>query len=69
MLCLLSAGCFHKEPMHTQTVPDARYRAAVAESDPAQFNLPAAGSPEEAAMLKALRICLRIIALLIWRPT
>lgn len=54
MLALLVSGCSQKEPMHTQTVPDARYRAALAESDPTRFDLPAAGSPEESAMLGAL---------------
>lgn len=54
MLLLLTSGCFNKEPMHTQTVPDARYRAALAASDPANYDLPAEGSVEEAAMLKAL---------------
>jgi hypothetical protein len=40
--------------MHTQTVPDAQYRAALLESDPARYELPTEGSPEEAAMLAAL---------------
>ncbi|NCG09326.1 MAG: hypothetical protein GWO81_07155 [Verrucomicrobia bacterium] len=40
--------------MHTQTVPDARYRTALAESDPSSFNVPVAGSAEEGAMLGAL---------------
>ena len=48
------AGCSSNEPMHTQTVPDAKYRAALAESDPLCHNPPVAGSPEEAAMLGAL---------------
>jgi hypothetical protein len=37
--------------MHTQTVPDADYHAALEWSDPANYNLPPAGSPAEAAML------------------
>lgn len=54
LYALLLAGCSHNEPMHTQTVPDAKYRAALAETDPSLHNPPVAGSPEEAAMLGAL---------------
>jgi hypothetical protein len=54
LLTLFLTGCSEEEPMHTQTVPDARYRAALAESDPSRYELPAEGSAEEGAMLSAL---------------
>jgi hypothetical protein len=41
--------------MHTQTVPDAIYRAALERTAPAKFELPPEGSPEEAAMLKSVQ--------------
>jgi hypothetical protein len=41
--------------MHTQTVPDAKYLAALAKTDPAQFDLPAPGSAEEEAMLDGVK--------------
>ncbi|MDP4610124.1 MAG: hypothetical protein NWT02_02940 [Opitutales bacterium] len=41
--------------MHTQTVPDAAYRSALEWTDPSQFDLPVAGSPEEAAMLAGVK--------------
>ncbi len=41
--------------MHTQTIPDAAYREALERTDPAKYDLPAAGSEEEAAMLDAVR--------------
>lgn len=38
--------------MHTQTVPDQRYKSALEVSDPRLHLVPAAGSAEEAAMLE-----------------
>ena len=40
--------------MHTQTVPDTHYHAALEWTDPVHFKLPERGSPEEAAMLHAV---------------
>ena len=40
--------------MHTQTVPDSVYKAALERSSPALFQLPAAGSAEEATMLAGI---------------
>lgn len=40
--------------MHTQTVPDSDYKAALERSSPALFQLPAAGSAEEATMLAGI---------------
>ncbi|MBT62605.1 MAG: hypothetical protein CML13_05265 [Puniceicoccaceae bacterium] len=37
--------------MHTQTIPDAAYRDALAWTDPSKFELPAEGSPQESQML------------------
>ncbi|MEM6543763.1 MAG: nuclear transport factor 2 family protein [Pseudomonadota bacterium] len=41
--------------MHTQTIPDADYKTALKETDPSIRNPPAAGTPEEAAMLEAVK--------------
>ena len=40
--------------MHTQTVPDSDYKAALERSNPSLYQLPAAGSVEEAAMLAGI---------------
>lgn len=48
---LCTSGCTASKTIHTQTVPDADYHAALEWSDPANYNLPPAGSPAEAAML------------------
>jgi hypothetical protein len=40
--------------MHTQTVPDSDYKAALKRSSPALFQLPDAGSAEEATMLAGI---------------
>ncbi|MFQ3271503.1 MAG: major membrane immunogen (membrane-anchored lipoprotein), partial [Lentimonas sp.] len=37
--------------MHTQTVPDASYKAALERTDPVNYQLPARGSKEEATLL------------------
>lgn len=54
LLTLFLTGCTQVEPMHTQTVPDNRYRSALAESDPSRYELPAEGSEKEERMLSAL---------------
>ncbi|WPJ94541.1 nuclear transport factor 2 family protein [Coraliomargarita algicola] len=41
--------------MHTQTTPNAAFQQALIATDPAQFNLPAPGSDEEAEMLKGIQ--------------
>ncbi len=51
---LLSTGCSSNQTMHTQTVPDAKYHAALEWSDPSHFELPEAGSTKEAEMLHAV---------------
>jgi len=46
------AGCASSSStMHTQTVPDAGYKAALERTDPAKFALPGPGSDAEVAML------------------
>ena len=40
--------------MHTQTLPDPKYRKALEVSDPARFNLPAPGSEAETIMLNTV---------------
>ncbi len=40
--------------MHTQTVPDSDYKAALERSSPSLYQLPAAGSVEEATMLAGI---------------
>ena len=49
------AGCASHETMHTQTVPNADYRAALEATDPAKHELPPPGSAEETAMLDRVR--------------
>lgn len=52
---LFLTGCSTKNTMtHTQTVPDADYRAALEWTDPANFQVPAPGSSAEVAMLGAV---------------
>lgn len=51
---LLFTAC-QQTPMHTQTVPNAAFRQALVQSDPAQFDLPAPNSAEEAAMLQGIQ--------------
>lgn len=56
-LCGLLAmtGCKNSSnDMHTQTVPDSDYKAALERSNPSLYQLPPAGSPEEAAMLAGI---------------
>ena len=56
-LCVLLAltACKNSpSDMHTQTIPDATYKAALERTDPSNVQLPAAGSPEEAAMLAGI---------------
>ena len=40
--------------MHTQTVPDSDYKAALERSSPSLYQLPTAGSAEEAVMLAGI---------------
>ncbi|MGJ8653135.1 MAG: nuclear transport factor 2 family protein [Opitutaceae bacterium] len=40
--------------MHTQSIPDATYKAALEQSDPKNYQLPLPGSNEEAAMLACI---------------
>jgi len=49
------AGCHSYKNMHTQTTPDTAYLEALEATDPAQYNLPAAGSAEESAMLQPVK--------------
>ncbi|MGB0409461.1 MAG: DUF2358 domain-containing protein [Opitutales bacterium] len=57
----LFSGCSLNETssMHTQTVPDTDYQTALAWTDPSNFDLPAAGSDEESAMLDAVKALFR----------
>ena len=41
--------------MHTQTVPDTSYKAALERTDPANYQLPTPDSTEEAAMLARIQ--------------
>jgi hypothetical protein len=50
----LSACKLPSKDMHTQTVPDSTYKAALERSNPASYQLPASGSAEEAAMLAGI---------------
>lgn len=54
VLLSLMVGCASTD-MHTQTIPDTHYREALVRSDPAQFTLPALGTPEEMKMLNAVK--------------
>lgn len=51
---LLMAGCTSTN-MHTQTIPDEKFKAALEASDPVKFELPEVGSEAEAAMLDAVK--------------
>lgn len=52
---LTLTACLNSSPdMHTQTVPDSAYKAALARTDPADYQLPAAGTAEERAMLAGI---------------
>mgnify|MGYP002632269602 CR=1 FL=1 len=50
-LVISGVGCASFKTMHTQTVPDATYREALARTTIEDSELPSVGSPEEAAML------------------
>lgn len=52
--CLLLLSACGSPQMHTQTVPNETYRAALERTDPDKFDLPAHGSAEEAAMKERL---------------
>lgn len=53
---LTFTACSTKEaPMHTQTVPDSEYQAALDWTDPSHFSVPAPGSEAEAAMLDGVK--------------
>ena len=53
----LFSGCAAKNPsfVHTQTVPDLQYKAALEWTDPSNFDVPAPGTEAEAAMLEAVQ--------------
>ena len=51
---LFSTGCTSDPNMHTQTVPDTNYKKALEWTDPSHFELPEAGSAEEAALLDSV---------------
>ena len=53
-LLLLMVGC-SPSTMHTQTTPDDKFKAALKASEPSSFDLPAAGSVEEANMLAGVK--------------
>jgi len=44
-------GCASRTAMHTQTIPDAAYQAAMERTAPAQYDLPEPGSEAEAKMI------------------
>lgn len=48
------SGCTTTD-MHTQTVPDKKYREALTKTNPDQYQLPAPGSAEEEAMLQGVK--------------
>jgi hypothetical protein len=54
VLLALTACRNSSADMHTQTVPDSAYHAALARTDPAQYQLPAVGSSDERAMLAGI---------------
>ena len=58
LICVLilffSFGCLTAPTMHTQTVPDAAYQAALARTETNLAQLPTPGSAEEAAMLQPM---------------
>lgn len=53
LLCL--TACTTTSDMHTQTIPDATYQKALAESDPTKYDLPAPGSEAEQAMIDRVK--------------
>jgi hypothetical protein len=55
LFALVFAFISRSPAMHTQTTPDATYRAALEATDPAGYTLPEPGTPEEAAMLSGIR--------------
>ncbi|MEO0510497.1 MAG: hypothetical protein AAF065_11635 [Verrucomicrobiota bacterium] len=57
----LFAGCASVESsmLHTQTVPDSKYQAALEWTDPVNFDIPAPGSEAEAAMLEGVKTLFR----------
>jgi len=52
-IALFQTGCTTSDPsmVHTQTVPDPAYKAALEWTDPRLFDVPEPGSPEEQRML------------------
>ena len=58
LICVLilffSFGCQTAPTMHTQTVPDAAYQAALARTETDLTQLPIPGTAEEAAMLQPM---------------
>lgn len=54
LVLFFSFGCQTASTMHTQTVPDAAYRAALARTETDLTQLPTPGSAEEAAMLQPM---------------
>ena len=53
-LLLLMVGC-SPSTMHTQTIPDDKFKAALKASAPSRFDLPVAGSEDEANMLAGVK--------------
>lgn len=51
----LMTACTSTKNMHTQTVPDSQYRAALEWTDPSKYDLPIPGSPEELAMIDRVK--------------
>jgi len=54
ILFLLATGCTSTDQMHTQTVPDANYLAALEWTDPSGYELPDKDSSQETEMLKGV---------------
>ena len=54
LILFFSFGCQTAPTMHTQTVPDAAYQAALARTETDLTQLPISGSAEEAAMLQPM---------------
>lgn len=54
-LLALTAWRNSSATMHTQTIPDNTYKVALEHTDPAGYQLPEAGSAEEAAMLAGIK--------------
>ena len=55
VLALITGCTTSYKNMHTQTIPDETYQAALRSSDPAANNPPAPGSEAEAAMLERVK--------------